>query len=532
MDSVHDDDFSASIAWDTSQDSHPAPSSSSHPSTPATSAHPDPYSAYSSTAPPDPRSPSLGGIQHAEDELNPHAGSAAAGAGAGPGGAGAAGNGMDGVDQVVTEAQVRDGKVELEGTSDTFVSYLVCAKTSLPSFSSKAPSARRRFHDFVFLREALVKDFPACVVPPLPEKHRMEYVIGDRFSPDFIERRRQDLERFLQRLARHPRLSRTEILQHFLESSEWNVYKHKHSARASLSSDDGQPSTSSSSHAHLLSSHSHAHPSSPGAAHKVLDTLSDTLLNAFSKLKKPDERFVVLRQHLDSFEEGLTSLERLAGRSRTRMGDLSGDYEDLAVSVQGLGYLESGITEPLMRFERALVDFGQNVKDHSASASEVFLDHVHALLAYSHAFKSVLKLRDQKQLDFEELSGYLSGVVTERERLVNGGGGYGMGLGGYFKEKLEGFRAGGETDMSREARIGRLDARIKELQDAVLSASSVSQSFNDQLLAEHAIFRATKRVEMKILLGAFAESQIKMYRGSVGGWERAIPPLERIYVEP
>lgn len=35
-----------------------------------------------------------------------------------------------------------------------------------------------------------MKDFPACVVPPLPDKHRMEYVVGDRFSPEFIERRR------------------------------------------------------------------------------------------------------------------------------------------------------------------------------------------------------------------------------------------------------------------------------------------------------------------------------------------------------
>jgi len=50
---------------------------------------------------------------------------------------------------------------------------VVNVQTQLPSFSSKTPSARRRYHDFVFLRDALVKDFPACVVPPLPEKHRM-----------------------------------------------------------------------------------------------------------------------------------------------------------------------------------------------------------------------------------------------------------------------------------------------------------------------------------------------------------------------
>ncbi|BGP12306.1 hypothetical protein JCM10213_006630 [Rhodosporidiobolus nylandii] len=512
MDSVHDDDFSASIAWDTNP--QPSSSSSSVPaSTPHTATSDAPYSAYSS-APSDPRSPTLGGQGHAEDELNPATTSAGGGGGEG----GTAGG--------VGEVSVTDGKVELEGTSDTFVSYLVQAKpspspsSSSPSSAAPALSSRRRFHDFQFLRSALSKEFPACVVPPLPEKHRMEYVIGDRFSPEFIERRRVDLERFLQRLARHPKLSRTELLREFLGSGEWNVYKHKHSARMSISSDTSDSGSSPPS----------SGPAGGGTTHKVLDTLSDTLMSAFSKLKKPDPRFVVIRSHLDSFEEGLSSLERLAGRSKTRLADLAGDYEDLAVSVQGLGYLESGITEPLMRFERALVDFGGNVAAHSAAASEAFLDHVHSLLAYSHAFKSVLKARDQKQLDFEETSAYLSGVVAERERLINGGG-FGMGLGGYFKEKME-YLKGGETDMSREARLRRLEGRIKELQEAVILSSSTSQAFNDQLLAEHAIFRQIKRVEMKHLLGAFAESQIRMYKGSVGGWERTIPPLQRIYVEP
>jgi len=64
---------------------------------------------------------------------------------------------------------------------------------------------RRRFQDFAFIREHLVKSFPACVVPPIPEKHRLgksifgneemdadilEYIKGDRFSPEFVEKRR------------------------------------------------------------------------------------------------------------------------------------------------------------------------------------------------------------------------------------------------------------------------------------------------------------------------------------------------------
>ncbi|GAA5889120.1 hypothetical protein JCM5296_007171 [Sporobolomyces johnsonii] len=478
MESVHDDDFSASVAWDTGAPPT-APSSSPLDRPPS-----DPYS-------PD----------HNPVSFSPATG-AASRSGADPHAAGAAGAAA-GRALAVTAVQVKDGKVELEGTADMFVSYLVCAQTDLPTFASKTPSARRRFQDFVFMRDALVKDFPACVVPPLPDKHRMEYVVGDRFGPEFIERRRVDLERFLQRLSRHPKLSRTAIFQNFLESTEWNVYKHKHAA-ASTHSDD-------------------AHSG-------LLDNLSDTLLNAFSKLKKPDDRFTAIRAHLDSFEEGLASIERLGARSRTRLGDLSGDYEDLAVSVQGLGYLESGITEPLMRFERALVEFGESVKDHSAASSEGFLEHLHALLSYSHAFKAVLKLRDQKQLDFEELSTYLSNVVLERERLA-GGYGYGMGIGSYFKEKMEGLR-GGETDMSRAARLARLDAKIKELQDAVLHSQSTSSAFNDSVLEEHATFREIKRVEMKQLLGAFADGQIAMHKASVSAWDRTMPHIQRIYVEP
>lgn len=131
------------------------------------------------------------------------------------------------------------------------------------------------------------------------------------------------------------------------------------------------------------------------------------------------------------------------------------------MSVQGLGYLESGITEPLMRFERSLIDFSTQLKTSSTSNSSDFIEHLHSLLGYSHSFKGVLKTRDQKQLDFEELSSYLSNVVTERDRLA-GGYGYGLGLSSYFKEKFEGLK-GGESDMSKAARLQRLDSKIKEV---------------------------------------------------------------------
>jgi sorting nexin-4 len=39
--------------------------------------------------------------------------------------------------------------------------------------------------------------------------------------------------------------------------------------------------------------------------------LGDVILNAFSKIKKPDERFVEIKENIDKIEENLQTIERL-----------------------------------------------------------------------------------------------------------------------------------------------------------------------------------------------------------------------------
>lgn len=94
------------------------------------------------------------------------------------------------------------------------------------------------------------------------------------------------------------------------------------------------------------------------------------------------------------------------------------------------------------------------------------LSHFHSLLTYSHANRAVLKLRDQKQLDFEELSDYLSGVTTERDRLaavISGhAGSTGLGFGAYIKDRMDSLR-GADDDRSRVEKMRKLDAKIKEV---------------------------------------------------------------------
>ncbi|KAI0801104.1 hypothetical protein C8Q74DRAFT_467319 [Fomes fomentarius] len=409
---------------------------------------------------------------------------------------------------------VKDPVKELAETKDAYVSYLVTAKTNLPIFSTPNPSSRRRFQDFVFLRMHLAKDFPACVVPPLPDKHRLEYVTGDRFSPEFMERRRSDLHRFLQRLARHPTLQRSTLLRAFFESTEWHVIMHQHVA----------------------------HPPVPEQSAGVIDSISDSLLNAFSRVRKPDERFLAMREHVDKFEEGISLSERLFNRARNRTNDgnpepgedLTGDYHDLAVAVQGLGFLESGITDPLNHFSNTLLEFSALLRHNTQMTTDPFLVHLHAMLQYSHANRAVLKLRDQKQMDFEELSEYLSQVTAERDRLaavISGrAGSTGLGLSAYLRDRVDAIR-GTDDDRTRVERMRKLDGKIKELQDAVQTAHETSDAFSDETLREQKIFQRAKEAEMKEMLGNYADGQIEFYKAAMEEWDRIIPIIQRIRVD-
>ncbi|KIM47769.1 hypothetical protein M413DRAFT_22374 [Hebeloma cylindrosporum] len=409
---------------------------------------------------------------------------------------------------------VRDPVKELAETKDAYVSYLVSAMTNLPIFSTTNPSSRRRFQDFVFLRDHLVRDFPACVVPALPDKHRLEYVTGDRFSPEFMERRRLELHRFLQRLARHPTLQRSTLLRAFFESTEWHVHMHQHVA----------------------------HPPTNEHSQGLMDNLSDALLNAFTRVRKPDERFLAMRENVDKFEEGLVVGERLFGRIRGRTSDgnpesgedLTADYHDLAVAVQGLGFLESGITDPLNHFSNTLLEFSALLRHTTQTTTDPLLTHIHSLLTYSHANRAVLKLRDQKQLDFEELSDYLSGVTSERDRLaavISGhAGSTGLGIGAYLKDRVDAIR-GADDDRSRVEKMRKLDAKIKELQDAVTTAHETSDALSDETLREQTVFQYSKEAEMKEMLGNLADGQIELYKAAMEEWDRIIPVIQRIRVD-
>lgn len=72
-----------------------------------------------------------------------------------------------------------------------------------------------------------------------------------------------------------------------------------------------------------MAKHHHISHPPPESHTSLIDSLSDTFINAFSRVRKPDARFVEMTEELERFEEGLTGVERVVGRGKSRVDGMA-----------------------------------------------------------------------------------------------------------------------------------------------------------------------------------------------------------------
>ena len=99
-------------------------------------------------------------------------------------------------------------------------------------------SVERRFSDFAWLQQQLVKHNRGVLVPPLPDKKIIGALTGDRFSGDFISERSRGLEKFLNRLAVHAVLQNAPQLTTFLTASDEELAGKKQETKTQPAQED------------------------------------------------------------------------------------------------------------------------------------------------------------------------------------------------------------------------------------------------------------------------------------------------------
>lgn len=252
-----------------------------------------------------------------------------------------------------------------------------------------------------------------------------EYITGDRFSPEFIEKRRISLQAYLDRLSRHPQLQHSQIVQRFLEAEQ-------------MVGVEGQRRDSS-----------------------VFDNITDVLVNAFSKVKRADEKFTEIKESIDKFEHNLFVVEKQHSRLLKSQSDLAVEFADLGGSLVSLALMETQISQQLNGLGSQLPQYSQLIKDKINAEEMNYVVNLREYMAYCHSVKEVLKLRDQKQIDHEELIQWLQGQQSDRDRAMSTG--KSPGITGFFKDKLNDFK-GVDPEKARQLRMVKLDAKIHEVQ--------------------------------------------------------------------
>ncbi|RIA86784.1 Vps5 C terminal like-domain-containing protein [Glomus cerebriforme] len=182
--------------------------------------------------------------------------------------------------------------------------YRVRTRTTSTVFRSQDFTVLRRYRDFLWLYNQLTLGNPGVIVPPVPGKH----AIG-RFQDEFVENRRQALEKCLNKITSHPILYRDPDLKLFLESDTFTIDVKRKNQDESKG---------------------------------VLKSLGEAMSNAttFNKFTETDEWFEGRRNQLDILESQLKTLLKSVEAIVKQRKDLGGATVEFGSSLLSLADAE------------------------------------------------------------------------------------------------------------------------------------------------------------------------------------------------
>lgn len=400
----------------------------------------------------------------------------------------------------VSDPQKKNGD---HGTTGAYVSYQISTKTNNPTFHKnprndlmdKIIVVHRRYSDLLLLQEILANDHPTCIIPPLPDKKVFQYIAGDRFSQRFTQKRCHSLQNFLRRIGNHPILSHSSVLKMFLIGEDWESY------RKSLI----------------------------GTLPNNKEEVTDSFMNAFKSVHIQNEAFIEIKDKNDKLDHTINKLDKIFHKVVKKNDIISEDYSKLGTNLQDLKELVNSsnktinksylindndikLCENLKLFNDGIIQLSYGISDLNKYLDYEYLVDLKDLEHYIDSMRQLVKLKDQKQIDYEELNEYLSKSVKNRDNLISGYGGS-----NFFTNKLEEI-AGINQESSRREKISKLENKINSLGSELESAKKIADAFEKETLKEIELFEDTKTKELKGSLNNLADHHIKFYEKMLETW--------------
>uniref|UniRef100_A0A8D0PT40 PX domain-containing protein n=1 Tax=Sus scrofa TaxID=9823 RepID=A0A8D0PT40_PIG len=234
-------------------------------------------------------------------------------------------------------------------TIETFITYRIITKTSRGEFDSSEFEVRRRYQDFLWLKEKLEEAHPTLIIPPLPEKFIVKGMV-ERFNDDFIETRRKALHKFLNRIADHPTLTFNEDFKVFLTAQAWELSSHKKQG--------------------------------PGLLSRMGQTVRSVALSMRGVKSRPEE-FMEMNNFIEIFSHKINLIDKISQRIYKEERDYFDEMKEYGPIHILWSASEEELVDPLKGVASCLDKCCKATEKRLAGLSEALLPVVHEYVLYS-----------------------------------------------------------------------------------------------------------------------------------------------------
>ncbi|KAI5346644.1 PREDICTED: sorting nexin [Prunus dulcis] len=332
---------------------------------------------------------------------------------------------------------VSDPEKELELTNSlvpggtSYYTYLITTRTNMPEYGGPGSefTVRRRFKDVVTLSDRLSESYRGFVIPIRPDKSVVESQVMQ--IEQFVEQRRAALAKYLNKLAVHPTLKKSEELRLFLVvRGKLPLAKSVDMASRMLDGAVRLPRQLTGEAAAVTDVNEAAQPAKGGRdLLRIFRELRQSVVNDWGGVKpvvvEEDKEFIERKEKVAEFEQQLSNLSQQAESLVKAQQDMGETMGELGLAFVKLTKLE---TEGAM-FESQTIRATdmKNVATAAVKASRLYrelnaqtvkhLDKLHEYLGVILAVNSAFSDRSSALLTVQTLSSELVSLQSRIEKL-------------------------------------------------------------------------------------------------------------------
>lgn len=364
-------------------------------------------------------------------------------------------------------------------------------QTRLEQYKEKTNICHRRYNDFMWLRDSLVREYPGVIVPPLPEKTMLgtveKFISSAVDTKSLLEYRQRALTKFLTRVGEHPVLHTSTTLQQFLEMDE----------AAFRTMVKSQPKPGKSSGASGGGGSSGSGSSSGGSS----------WFKKAPTIKEP-EWITEEKKFVNDLDNSLKNLKTKLQNMITKRKEMSASIVEFGKAFRNVGEAEKNY-DAKSQLGQSLIDIGDKSdilsKGALSQAEKETMQVIETLTYYlgmCESIKSIAKMLEGMRADQEDASTAAKTLGTNIEKFA----------------KMPG----------KEDRVQQLS---QSLEEASLREQTLAQSLKvaeERFADDIKRFSVERKVDFAYMLDAFIALQIEYSSTVCHSWESLIPSVKLI----